>query len=618
MQAQAEHDQWAQPTPQGGRAPETLRIWLLGGFRVSLGSRSIGEQEWHLRKARSLLSVLALSPGNRLHREQVMEPLWPDLAPKAALNNPHYSLHTARRTLEPSALDSSSATSRYVRLRGEQLTLCPDSPLWVDVQAFEQTAATTCHPMEPAAFRAAIDLYAGELLPEDRYEGWVEQQRAQLKELYLSLLLELGALLEGRREFGEAIEALGRVVAEEPTHEGAHVGIMRLHALSGRRREALSQYERLREALFKEFGTEPEAAATRLQQEIWAGTFPHSSDSPPVGLPARDEDARFAARAPRRRHNLPLRRTSFVGRERECLEVKRHLAMTRLLTLTGTGGCGKTRLALEVARDLVGLYPDGVWLIELAPLSDEELVPKAVAQALEVPERPAQPLAETLAEVLRSSELLLILDNCEHLLGATARLADKLLDSCPHLRIMATSREALRAEGEVRWPVAPLSVPEQERTSSSEELEGYESTRLFVQRAKGRDPSFSLSPQNALAVAEICRKLGGIPLAIELAAATVGTLSLEHISERLEGSIDLLSGGARTAVSRQRTLRGTLDWSHELLSEPERKIFRKLWVFAGGWTLEASEAVASGEDIEEEGRVSNQPVVYLLFRLGEE
>jgi predicted ATPase/DNA-binding CsgD family transcriptional regulator len=293
------------------------------------------------------------------------------------------------------------------------------------------------------------------------------------------------------------------------------------------------------------------------------------------------------------------------------VDVKQALAGTRLLTLTGAGGSGKTRLALEAARDLIESYPDGVWLIELAPLSDEELVPKAVAEALDVPERTVQPPAETLAEVLRSSELLLILDNCEHVLEATARLVDKLLDSCPHLRIMATSREALRVEGEVRWPVAPLSVPEQKRTSSSEELEGYEATRLFVQRAKGRDPSFSLSPQNALAVAEICRKLGGMPLAIELAAATVGTLSLEHISERLEGSLDLLSGGARTAVSRQRTLRGTLDWSHELLSEPERKVFRRLSVFAGGWTLEASEAVGSGEDIEE------TEVVALLSRLVE-
>jgi non-specific serine/threonine protein kinase len=281
------------------------------------------------------------------------------------------------------------------------------------------------------------------------------------------------------------------------------------------------------------------------------------------------------------------------------VEVKQALAGMRLLTITGAGGSGKTRLALEAARDLIESYPDGVWLIELAPLTDEELVPKAVAQVLEVPERSAQPLAETLAEILRDSESLLILDNCEHLLEATARLVDLLLDSCPHLRIMATSREALGIEGEVKWPVVPLSVPEQERTSTSEELEGYEATQLFVQRAKGHDPTFSVSPQNALAVAEICRKLGGIPLAIELAAARVGTLSLEHISGRLEGSLDLLGGGARTAVSRQRTLRGTLDWSHELLSEAERKVFRRLSVFAGGWTLEASEAVGSGEDIEE-------------------
>ena len=303
-------------------------------------------------------------------------------------------------------------------------------------------------------------------------------------------------------------------------------------------------------------------------------------------------------------------------------EVKQALAGTRMLTLTGAGGSGKTRLALEAARDLIESYPDGVWLIELAPLTDEELVPKAVAQTLEVPERPAQPLPETLAEILRDWESLLILDNCEHLLEATARLVDLLLDSCPHLRIMATSREALGVEGEVRWLVAPLSVPEHERTSSPEELEGYESMRLFVQRAKGRDPTFSLSPQNALAVAEICKKLGGIPLAIELAATRVGTLSLEHISKRLEGSLDHLSGGARTAVSRQRTLRGTLDWSHELLSEPERKVFRRLSVFAGGWTLEASEAVGSGEDIGEEGRdsygrVSNPPLLDLLSGLVE-
>jgi predicted ATPase/DNA-binding CsgD family transcriptional regulator len=281
------------------------------------------------------------------------------------------------------------------------------------------------------------------------------------------------------------------------------------------------------------------------------------------------------------------------------VEVKQAQAMTRLLTLTGTGGSGKTRLALEVARDLVDAYSDGVWLVELAPLSDEELVPKAVAEALEVPERPVEPLADTLAEVLSSRELLLILDNCEHLLEATARLVDLLLDSSPRLRILATSREALGVEGEVRWAVPPLSVPESRGRPSLEELESYESARLFIERARGRDPSFSLSPHSALAVAEICRMLEGIPLAIELAAARVGTLSVEQISERLEGSLALLTRGGRTAVPRHRTLKGTLDWSHELLSESERKVFRRLSTFAGGWTLEASEAVASGQGLAE-------------------
>jgi non-specific serine/threonine protein kinase len=295
--------------------------------------------------------------------------------------------------------------------------------------------------------------------------------------------------------------------------------------------------------------------------------------------------------------NLPAARSSFVGREREMAEIERGLASTRLLTLTGAGGSGKTRLALEAARDLVGAYPDGVWLVELAPLSEGALVPKEVAEALGVPERPAQPLADTLAEVLRDRELLLLVDNCEHLLEAVAHLVDGLLDSCPHLSILATSREAIGIEGESRWLVPPLSVPV--AGSSTEELQGYESVRLFVERARGRDPSFSLGPQNARAVTEICGRLEGIPLATELAAARVGTLSVEHISGRLGSSLDLLTRGGRTAEPRQRTLKGALDWSHELLEEPEKILFRRFSVFAGGWTLKPAETVASGDGVGE-------------------
>jgi predicted ATPase/DNA-binding CsgD family transcriptional regulator len=297
------------------------------------------------------------------------------------------------------------------------------------------------------------------------------------------------------------------------------------------------------------------------------------------------------------RHNLPAPRSSFIGREREILEVKRELEITRLLTITGPGGSGKTRLALEVARDLLEDYSNGVWLVELAPLSEEALVPKAVAEAVEVPERPDEPLADTLIEVLGSRELLLVVDNCEHLLEATARLVDVLLDSCPRLRVLATSREGLGVEGEVRWPVPPLDVPDPQYSSTVEELERLDSARLFLSRARNRDPSFAFTPGNARAVAEVCSKLEGIPLAIELAAARVGTLSLEQILERLEGSLELLTRGGRTAAPRQRTIRETLDWSHELLYEPERKVFRRLSVFAGGWVLEASEVVVSDESI---------------------
>jgi non-specific serine/threonine protein kinase len=290
------------------------------------------------------------------------------------------------------------------------------------------------------------------------------------------------------------------------------------------------------------------------------------------------------------------------------LELKRQLAMTRLLTLGGAGGSGKTRLALEIARDLVGAYPDGVWLVELAPLTEGALVPQAVAEAVKVPEQPGRELTEALADDLRQKRLLLILDNCEHLIEEAAQLVDVLLPSCPHLRVLATSRETLDVEGELVWRVDPLSVPtaprdgdrDAHRARAAGELERYEAVRLFVERARLRSPHFGLTAENAGAVAQICRHLEGMPLAIELAAARVGTLAVEQISKRLRESLSLLKGN-RTATPRQRTLRATLEWSYNLLSEVERVLLRRLSVFAGGWTLEAAEETAgTGEDIEDE------------------
>ena len=303
-----------------------------------------------------------------------------------------------------------------------------------------------------------------------------------------------------------------------------------------------------------------------------------------------------------RRHNLPLARSVFVGREREKSEVGRALSTTRLLTLTGAGGCGKTRLALEIASDLVddfpGAYPDGVWLVELASLSQGDLVPGAVAAALGLHEQPDVPFTEMLVDFLRSRRMLLIMDNCEHLIESCASLVDTLLSTCEHLRILATSREALGIVGEVNRAVPSLTVPDRERLFDLQSLGSYESVRLLVERARLRVPYFGVTEENAPAVAEVCRKLDGIPLAIELATARLGALSVGQISERLEDALGFLTTGDRTRAPRQRTLRAALAWSFDLLSKPERELFVRLSVFAGGWTMAAAETMCDESPVE--------------------
>jgi non-specific serine/threonine protein kinase len=311
------------------------------------------------------------------------------------------------------------------------------------------------------------------------------------------------------------------------------------------------------------------------------------------------------------RHNLPAQLTSFVGREREIAEVRRLLGTTRLLTVTGPGGAGKTRLVLQVAADLLGDYPDGVCLAELAPLADPELVPQTVALALGVREVASEPILTTLRAHLGPRHLLLVLDNCEHLLDGAARLADALLRHCPQLRIAATSREPLGTAGETSWRLPSLALPDPGQPLPTERLLGYESIKLFVERASAARPGFELTERNATAVARICARLDGMPLALELAAARVRVLSAEQLAERLDDRFDLLTGGSRTALPRQQTLRAAIDWSYDLLSEPERVLFRRLSVFAGGWTLGAAEGVCAGDGL------SAEEILDLLIKLAD-
>ncbi|HWE64519.1 MAG TPA: helix-turn-helix domain-containing protein, partial [Chloroflexota bacterium] len=292
--------------------------------------------------------------------------------------------------------------------------------------------------------------------------------------------------------------------------------------------------------------------------------------------------------------NLPVQLTSFIGREREQTEVRTLLETHHLVTIAGPGGAGKTRLALQVAGDLVSAYPDGVWLVELAQLSNPTLVPQEVASVLGLREQPDRALSVTIAEYLKSRQALLVLDNCEHLISACLELVAVLLGSCPQLRVLVTSREGLRVPGETIYQVPSLSLPDPGRAYTPEQLLAFEAIQLFMERVRERRFDFALTAANASAVAQICCRLDGIPLAIELAAARIGVLSAEDIAERLADAFRLLASGPRTAPPRHQTLRAALDWSHTLLGEQEQALLRRLSVF-GGWTLDAAEAVCAGD-----------------------
>jgi predicted ATPase/DNA-binding winged helix-turn-helix (wHTH) protein len=298
------------------------------------------------------------------------------------------------------------------------------------------------------------------------------------------------------------------------------------------------------------------------------------------------------------KHNLPQQLTSFIGREKAIAQIKELLGTTRLLSLVGADGCGKTRLAMQVAGDLLGSHPDGIWLVELAALTEPGLVPQAVANVLGLKEQPGRSLTQTIHEHLASRRLLLVLDNAEHLLAACAQLTDAVLRQCAQIIILVTSRERLGIAGELTYRVPSLSVPDPRQHATPQELSAYESARLFIERARLTRPHFTVTAENAPALASVCHRLDGIPLAIELAAPRVRSMTLEEVNRRLDQLFGLLTGGSRTALPRHRTLRSLIDWSYDLLSDAERAMLRRVSVFSGGWTLEAAEQVCRGDDLD--------------------
>jgi predicted ATPase/DNA-binding SARP family transcriptional activator/Tfp pilus assembly protein PilF len=734
-----------------------LEVRLLGSFRVAVGDRPLPDSAWRRKRAADIVKLLALEPTHRLHREQIVEALWPDLDPDAAANNLRVALHRARQRLE----EAGRSPGAFLTRDGDSLVLAPPDAVEVDVDAFEQAVAAAWRSTDPAASERAVELYGGELLPEDRYEEWSENRRAALRAAYLTLLRRTSQLYEQRGELGRAIATLERATTAEPLAEELHAEVIRLLALTGQRRRAMEQVVRLVRTLKRELGAEPQPATRELALAIRDGRFPEQTRAlepprPAPSLPRQtsgtvtllvvdmggmigggDREAahaqeilhrvieehggqmldaagdtrsavfplaaaalaaalgvrealaasgagkdaplrpRFALHsgdaiagednldAPRaiasallaaghdgqmllsratqelvrgalppgielqdlgehrlrgvphshrvyqlvggnlpsdfpplrtpqgRGRALPATIDGLIGRERELAELTHLLAGKRLVTLTGPGGVGKTSLALAVAGAAADTFPDGAALVELASVQNVALIAPAIAHALGVQETGLAPLLESVAAAIEGDRLLLLVDNCEHLTGVAGVLAD-LLARCPRLTVLATSRSRLRIKGEQEYPVPPLAVPQDEPalpTALPHQVGQPAAVTLFVERARAARPDFALTGETSPAVAEIVRRLDGLPLAIELAAARVRILSPADLLARLARPLDLLTGGPHDAPARHQTLRATIAWSFDLLGTEEQDLFGRLAVFVGGWTLEAAEHV---------------------------
>lgn len=558
------------------RRPQ-LRVVLLGGFDLGVGDRTVDSSTWRLSRARDIIKVLALSPGRRLQRDQVLELLWPGRDLESAVNNLHQVLHAARQAIGAVGGDGHAC----LRLENETLALCPKGDLSVDADEFESLAREALDSHRRADYERALRLYSGDLLPDDRYADWAAGPREILHRLKLDVMIGLAGRLAEDRELAAAADLLRRLLVEDATNESAHRDLMRVYALAGDRGAAARQYESLEKTLRDELGVAPEQITQDLHHEIAAGHV--------VGV----EGGSYSAARPKT--NLGTAFSSFVGRQHELGEMRRLMRTSRMVTLVGPGGCGKTRLAVEVGRRSLGHFSDGVFLIELAPVSKTGDVAPELLRTLGVRRAPDQSAAQAVGDQLAEDHTLMILDNCEHVVDEVARLIGSLLRACPHLYILATSREPIRVPGEVVRRVSSLRAPDPAALPSLDELTEYDAVQLFADRTKAAQSDFEIDEHNVAGVVSICFRLDGMPLALELAAARVPGLSVAGVARNLDDRFRLLTEGERTALSRQRTLKATVDWSFDLLTPEEKTLFLRLSVFNGPFDFEAAQAVAGSD-----------------------
>jgi predicted ATPase/DNA-binding SARP family transcriptional activator/Tfp pilus assembly protein PilF len=559
-------------------------------------------------RERTLLARLLLSANQVVSADRLAEDLWSGNPPPHSTATLRVYISRLRRVLGPHAdILLTQAPGYRLNVTDGQLDALRFERM---VAAAEADMAAGRASAASVTLREALDLWRGPALSDVADMTFAQADATRLEEARLTAL-------ENRVDADLACGRHASLVAEldglAPSHPlRERLTGQRILALyrSGRQAAALAAYGDLRDRLADELGIDPSPDLRRLQERIlrqdpdldWhpaeageagnagAGTRAGAADPrPPAGSraengpPSRQPDA---APVP----GLPTETTSFIGREAELGTIEELLRLSRIVTLTGPGGCGKSRLAIRAGAQASGRYPDGVWLVELAPVSRADLVIPAVALALSAREEPGRTLLGSVTAQLRDTEGLLIVDNCEHVIDAAADMIATLLRGCPRLRILATSQTRLGVPGEATWPVPPLTVPAP-GVRDPEVAAEVESVRLFCDRAALARPGFSLTSENVVAVSEACRQLDGIPLAIELAAARVSALTPAQLSARLGNRFRLLTGGSRAGLPRHRTLEAAIEWSHDLLSETEQVCFRRMAVFAGGCTMDAVEAV---------------------------
>ncbi|MFF4434949.1 BTAD domain-containing putative transcriptional regulator [Streptomyces sp. NPDC001513] len=553
-------------------------------------------------RLRALLILLALEPGRVVASESLVDGIWQDEPPAGAANALQALVSRLRRTLRGTGADVESHPAGY------RLAVEPDA---VDVVRFERLASAgrgaLARDPDTAArvLREALELWRGPALLDVASADFFRAPVTRLSELRMAVLEDR---IEADLRAGRGRELTGELaslVAEHPLRERLVGALMRALVAAGRPAEALTAYGNAREVLAEELGADPSPELSALHTAVLRGEVPAG---PPAAAPAEPAapTAPAVPAAPLGPEvspptNLRTGLASFVGRDEDLAHVASLMGRFRLTTLTGPGGAGKTRLAVQSARPLLDRCPDGVWLVELAPLSAGDDVPQAVLNALALREHaPAagDPL-DRLCAALRTRTALLVLDNCEHLIEAAAATADRLLGECPGLRVLATSREPLGLTGEALWPVHPLALPP--RDADAAQAMASPAVRLLNDRAAAARSGFAVTAETAPAVTRICRALDGMPLAIELAAARLRTMSAEQLAARLDDRFRLLTGGARTAPRQHRTLWAVVDWSWELLTEAERALLRRLAAFPGGATVEAAEGVCAGGPVAVDG-----------------